>query len=363
MGFFLRFFFYGIFVAAAGLFASRLIEFLDVNKVIHTNVPGPCKFVKGVEHGAEDIAVLPSGVAILSTGRTRTGSQGNPALMTFDFSTPQEAAKLLKLTGFKGALNPHGISVYTESGQTYVYVVNHAPNTQSPPSDTIERFLLNADGQGLTWEKSFRDSEFLGLNDLVVVGKDKFYTTNSFTMQSKLLRELEMIFFMVPLQNVVYFDGKQGTVVLNGRYGSNGINVSPDKKFLYLSELTKKRISSFRIVSSLKLEPIDTKYLGSLPNSVDVDPETGDLWVGAFPSGLAGYANWLGFANQIPSQALRIGVKDGKFAGSAEIYSDDGSVLSGASVVVPYKRAILLGTTDNKLLHCQLLSFNAALKL
>ena len=56
-------------------------------------------------------------------------------------------------------------------------------------------------------------------------------------------------------------------------------------------------------------------------------------------------------------------MKDGKFTGSTEIFADDGSVLSGTSVAVPYKRAVLLGTVDHKLLHCQLLGLNAALKL
>lgn len=70
------------------------------------------------------------------------------------------------------------------------------------------------------------------LNDLVVVGDDKFYVTNWFTMKSPIMRQLEAILFVLPLQNVVYFDGKAGTVVLSGKYGANGINASPDKKYV-----------------------------------------------------------------------------------------------------------------------------------
>ena len=70
------------------------------------------------------------------------------------------------------------------------------------------------------------------LNDLVVVGLDKFYVTNYFTTQSRALKTIELWVFFLPLQTVVYFDGKNGTVALRGLYGPNGIDISPDKKYM-----------------------------------------------------------------------------------------------------------------------------------
>ena len=72
--------------------------------------------------------------------------------------------------------------------------------------------------------------DFCRLNNLVLLGLDKFYVTNFLTMQSNILKQLEMFAFFLPLQNVVYFDGTKGTVVLTGTYGGNGIDISRDKK-------------------------------------------------------------------------------------------------------------------------------------
>jgi len=109
--------------------------------------------------------------------------------------------------------------------------------------------------------------------------------------------------------------------------------------------------------------PVDTKSLGAIPDNIDVDPESGDLWIGLHARGLTVALKLLGFSTECSSQALRVGVKDGKFTGSAEIFADNGSILSGGSVAVPYKNAVLLGTLGQKALHCQLSGFNSALKL
>lgn len=58
-----------------------------------------------------------------------------------------------------------------------------------------------------------------------------------------------------------------------------------------------------------------------------------------------------------------MGVKNGKFGGSTEVFADDGSVLSASTVAVPYKDALLIGTLDHKALHCKLTGLNPVLKL
>ena len=56
-------------------------------------------------------------------------------------------------------------------------------------------------------------------------------------------------------------------------------------------------------------------------------------------------------------------MKDGHFTSAAEIYSDNGSVLSGSTVAVPYKGSVLLGTLNQKALHCKLAGLNSVVKL
>jgi hypothetical protein len=147
-------------------------------------------------------------------------------------------------------------------GKTFVYFINHPPFNEAPPADVVLKFQLDLENQLLIYQTTFSDDQFLGymtikmsiaeitvneephffflfskfyrLNDLVVVGMDKFYITNLMSMTSKMMRMVEsLLLFPIPLQNMVYFDGQKGSVVVRGLSAPNGINISPDKQWVY----------------------------------------------------------------------------------------------------------------------------------
>ncbi|XP_055342128.1 uncharacterized protein LOC129590780 [Paramacrobiotus metropolitanus] len=362
MGFFFRFFFYGTIISGITLLALSLLTFSDVCRVIHNHAPGPCNLIDGMEIGSEDVDILPNGIAIFSTGVTwsrkyqsaRTEASG---FATFNISTPNQPAKKLKINGFKGHPNFHGISLYGENGKVYLYAINHAPFNEHPPADTVEKFLLDIEKGVLSHEKTFTDPEFVGLNDLTVVGMDRFYASNAETFKSKILREIELFLFFIPAQNVVYYDGQKASVVLPGMFGANGLDVSPDRKFLYVSEISKKRVSSYRIQSPTDLIWHDSKYLGTIPDNINVNHRTGDLWIGAHPAALQLVMRLTAPSgtHTSPSQVLRVIVKDGKFTESYEMFADNGHQLVGSSAAAYHKgkNMFVIGTIDHKAMFCK----------
>lgn len=123
--------------------------------------------------------------------------------------------------------NPHGISAWVSKGRLgvrvpletrsfeffligriNVYIVNHRPD-----GDAIESFLYDKKKRTLYHSKTIRSDAIYSAFDLVAVGPDKFYVTNSHYFRSWWLQLLE-IYLLLNLGNIVYYDGK-ATIVDN----------------------------------------------------------------------------------------------------------------------------------------------------
>ncbi len=122
----------------------------------------------------------------------------------------------------------------------------------------------------LLFVEAFSNSQYLiSPNDIIPISPRKFYFTNDHPTTNIFCQTLQDFlpqFF--GNANVVLFDGVepdaslediQGTnspqatnkpdewkVVIDGLQFANGINVSPDNKYLYVSETTGKRISVYK---------------------------------------------------------------------------------------------------------------------
>lgn len=67
------------------------------------------------------------------------------------------------------------------------------------------------------------------MNDMVAVGKDKFYITKFARYRDYLKYNIEM-FSGMKYGGIFYYDGHKAREVASGYYMPNGINISPDKK-------------------------------------------------------------------------------------------------------------------------------------
>ncbi|OQV11759.1 putative Serum paraoxonase/arylesterase 1 [Hypsibius exemplaris] len=221
--------------------------------------------------------------------------------------------------------------------------------------ESVEKFLWNIPAGTLTHVRSIKDASFTSLNDLVMTGLDTFYTTNDYIFRNNWIRRLEYFTFL-PINNVVYFDGKAGHVAMRQLRRPNGIAISPDHRFLYVAESSAKQVSTFRISRPGQLEHVSSRYLGALVDNLNVDPDSGDVWVGTHP---IGYKIFLKVAFPVgtlsPSLILRLKMYAGVVQDVSQIYSNNGSALIGSGVASFYKGGILIGTPTHKLLYCECL--------
>ncbi|XP_038598095.1 serum paraoxonase/arylesterase 2-like isoform X2 [Tachyglossus aculeatus] len=136
-------------------FRSRLNASRKLDPV---GLPG-CRLIPGIETGAEDIEILPNGLAFLSTGIRYPGIKSfapdSPgAILFLDLNQEDPQPRTLDIRGAldKDSFNPHGISAFVDSaGTVNLYVVNH------PHLNTmLELFRFEADAQILTHIKTIQ---------------------------------------------------------------------------------------------------------------------------------------------------------------------------------------------------------------
>jgi len=333
---------------AAGWIA-HVLGALGVFKTIAPHFAGECTAITGVV-GPEDITIHPvTGVAYISSADWRAAVQGKPAngaIYAYDLKaqTPQP----LNLTPDASAwFHPHGISLYIDkSGQDALFVVNHQKGKNS-----IEIYDLK-DGR-LSHRKTISDPMLISPNDVVAVGRNRFYVSNDHRFGVGFMQTLED-FLQLKLSGVVYYNGSRFIEAAAGIGYANGINVSADGKILYLCSVTEGVLHSYnRDLASGKLTPRQEIELGTGLDNIEVDP-AGGLWIGAHPQLLKFLQHAKDASKLSPSQVLHlIPLADGGYD-IQEIYLNKGEEISASSVAAAYGERLLIGAVfDPKFLDCR----------
>lgn len=325
-------------------------------RVVYNHSTGDCFRLSGIEHGSEDIEVLPSGLAFISSGLSFLGKKYNAGvgqMYLFDFNHPKMAPQVLKIVAddkYK-TINPHGISLWTDpkTGDVYLYVINHTPDTEA-----VDKFKFSANKKTLQHIKRFDHQEnFHVINDLVVVDEDQFYYTNYIYGYFN----LEMI-LRLRWGSIGFYDGKNATIVesAGSLFIPNGITKSKDGKFLYLAHIGDQEVRVYIRNGDNTLKLHESVYVGTSADNLDVDFETGDIWIGAHP------VRYKVFpyidepsVNLSPAQVLRIQLSSGNSPPTIEeVYSNEGNEISGSTVAVRYKQAFLIGSVRSHALYCKI---------
>ncbi|KAG9275911.1 serum paraoxonase/arylesterase 2-like [Astyanax mexicanus] len=343
-------------VALAALVGERLITLRKVTlafrELTQNHLPN-CQLIKGLEYGSEDVTILENGLALVSTGLKFPGLPSNPDIpgniQLIDLRVGVNPVVLpIKGSFDTASFNPHGISVFTDEkdGSRYLFVVNH-PHGGSQ----IEIFRFDEDEYTLLHIRTVKHELLQSVNDIVAVGVDSFYATNDYYFTNHILRTLEPLMSLTWC-NVVYYSPNEVRSVSEGYPSANGINISPDKRYLYVSDILRHRIGVLEIQKDHSLTHIKDVEVGSIPDNIEVDPETGDLWIGCHPNGLKFV---LCNPNDPPgSEVIRIQNIHSEKPVVTVVYEDDGSVLVGSSAASPYKGKLLIGTVYHKALCCDL---------
>ncbi|XP_058152946.1 serum paraoxonase/lactonase 3 [Dasypus novemcinctus] len=343
--------------AGLALVGERLLAFrqrTNVSREVEPVELQKCHLIEGIETGSEDIDILPSGLAFISSGLKYPGmpsfapdEPGKIFLMDLNEQNPR--AQALKISdGFdKTSFNPHGISTFIDRDHTvYLYVVNH-PHMKS----TVEIFTFEEKQRSLIHLKTIKHELLKSVNDIVVLGPEQFYATRDHYFTSFFMALLEMILDL-HWSYVLFYSPREVKVVAEGFSSANGITVSLDKKYIYVADVTAKNIHVMKKHDNWDLTQLKVIQLDTLVDNLTVDPATGDVLAGCHPNAM----KLLLYNPQDPpgSEVLRLQNILSEKPQVSTVYANNGSVLQGSSVASMYHGKLLIGTVFHRALYCEL---------
>ncbi|KAM9353835.1 serum paraoxonase/arylesterase 2-like [Symphorus nematophorus] len=312
-----------------------------------------CHYLKNIEYGAEDITILRDGLAFLSTGLKYpplpSFSDEPGKLYVMDLLHPKPTPVELQIKGDLdlSSFNPHGISVYIDEADdsVYLFVVNH-PQHESQ----VEIFHFVQENT-LVHLKTITHPLLHSVNDIVAVGVESFYATNTQASPSKVLNFLS-VFLGLPWCEVVYYSPKEVRVAADGFLSSNGINISPDKRYIYVVDILDHEVDVFERKEGERLVYLKSVGVGLLCDNIEVDHRTGDLWLGCHPNSMKLSA----YDPKDPpgSEVIKIKNIHSEQPLVSQEYADDGHVIMASTVAAPYEGKLLIGTAFHKALLCDL---------
>ncbi|XP_066210263.1 serum paraoxonase/arylesterase 1 [Saccopteryx leptura] len=325
-------------------YETRMNAFREVEPVELPN----CNLVKGIESGSEDLEILSNGLAFISSGLKYPRPEKPGKILLMDLNNEDPTVLELEITANKfnvSSFNPHGISTFTDKDNTvYLLVVNH-PDDHS----TVELFKFQEEEKRLLHLKTIKHELLPNMNDIVAVGPEHFYATNNHYFENPFWRHW-LIYLGLELSDVVYYSPNEVKVVADEFDIANGINVSPDGKYVYVAETLAHKIHVYERHDNWTLTLLKSVVLNTLVDNIFVDPVTGDLWVGCHPNGMRIFYN----SKEPPaSEVLQIQdilTEDPKVT---VVYADNGTVLQGSSAASVYKGKLLIGSVSHKALYCK----------
>uniref|UniRef100_A0A0B8RPR6 Paraoxonase n=1 Tax=Philothamnus irregularis TaxID=1899461 RepID=A0A0B8RPR6_9SAUR len=347
-----------VFIVFAALFVERLIVFrqkLFADRELAPKRLPNCKLIPGIDNGAEDIDILPNGLVFISSGLKYPGMKtfephkgGQILLMNLRSENPHPVE--LKIEGGfdLDSFNPHGISFYMEKNDSiFLFVVNH-PEGKS----AVEIFKFFEDEKYLLYLRTVTNELLSSVNDVLAVGPEHFYATNDRYFRSETVSIYVEMFWGLSWTNVVYYSPKKVKEVASGFYSANGINMSPDGKFIYVADILDHSIHVFQKMTNMNLSPVKALKLETVLDNISVDRKTGDLWLGCHPNA----AKLLTYDSKNPPGSEVLLVKDilSDEPKITQVYVDDGTIIQGSSVAVFFERHLLIGTVFQKALVCHM---------
>ncbi|OWF43068.1 serum paraoxonase/arylesterase 1-like [Mizuhopecten yessoensis] len=334
--------------------AVRYYFFMHYEKydVIARHAPGPCVPLDGADDGSEDLTILSSGLTFISSG-IYPNKRGR--ILLLDMNEPSPTVTEAQITGDHldlATFSPHGIDTWTnlDTGEITLMVINHTPD-----HERVEVFRYRKESKTLVHFKSITSQLWGNINDLVMTGENSFYVTKILHSFRPWLRLLEHK-LMLALGEVMFYDGVSVRSVAGGLHLPNGINMSPDGRFLYVSEGGRYQVKSCEILEDNEIKCIEDIFLDTSLDNIEVDKLTGDLWIGCHPRYHQIVKHDAKYGGTItPSQVLKLATSGGHFTDVVEVYLDPGTKMAGSTVASIYNERMLVGTLASQLTLCDVI--------
>ncbi|XP_069067848.1 serum paraoxonase/arylesterase 2-like isoform X1 [Pleurodeles waltl] len=346
---------FGILAALVAERILRLRQTFNISREYEQLEPPNCRFIEGIETGAEDIDILPNGLAFMSSGLKYPGApyfapDEHGKMLLLDVNEEEPKPVVLGISsGFDiDSFNPHGISVYIDDkdDSVYVFVVNH-PKV----STTVELFKFQEEEKSLLHLKTIEHELLQSVNDIAAVGPESFYATNDHYFLNSLGRVAEL-YLNLPLENVVYYSPTEVKEVATGFNFANGIIMSHDKKYVYVASLFDNSISVFEKHANWSLSQVKDLQIDKLVDNLCIDPTTGDVWMACHIDG------WQLFnynpKNPPGSEVLRLQNILSENPVLTQVYVNNGSKLQASSVACVHDGRLVVGSVFHKAIYCDL---------
>ena len=303
--------------------------------------PGPCRAIAVGVHGPEDFEIDAPHNAILVSSLNRQAAKPNsdPTDGLYLLKLDDPSAPAVKLAGTPSDFHPHGISLFRDNdgGETLV-VIDHKPNGRQ----LIEIYGLTYSGDTpkLRQQTAVQGGLLVSPNDVAAAAPDKFYVTNDHVTKSALGRFAED-YLLWPHADVLAFDGQNFHIATQRIALPNGVLVNGAT--VYVDAMNERRLVAY----SLDQFYGDLTETGSLSIPARLDniskDQAGDLIVA-------------GQGKRGTAQVFRVRLShDGLPQSYQLIFSDDGHLLSGASVANIWNGHLFIGSArDSKMLDCQI---------
>jgi arylesterase / paraoxonase len=341
-----------ILVAAIAL-TFRTLNAFGVFTDVTPQFVGECERIDGLA-GPEDIVVDDKlRVAFISAADRRAKASGKPSPQDGLYSLQLiGAGNLTKLSGTPGDFHPHGISLYrAPNGDETLMAINH----RSDGTSSVDSFDVVSKGGAVKLREtaSIEGGELVSPNAVAAVDQNRFYVTNDHTSTSAFGRMLDDL-LVLPRANVLYFNGNYFRVVADRLNFPSGAALSPDGKYLYVSEAFNRRLDTYaRSELSGALDPAGTLEIPSNLDNLRFDT-VGNLWVASHPGALAMAAYRSDPAKPAPSEIFRVTLANGVPQSATLVYADRGKQIGGSSVAVVSGKLMLIGSPwDDHILYCQ----------
>ena len=352
--------FYGVGLISIKLYLKLVHHGFGVPNFNH--FPGKCRVMPQLECGSEDVAVTKDGLAFISNGLRIIPKCDHKlhkgGIYLFDYKNPTKNVTRLEIVSKTinwDVFDPHGLSLWENQqfGNVVLFLIDHGSG------EKVHLFEYKRENKWqLVHKETISDALFVCINDLVATGPRSFYITNYIAFCHVSQAAVAAEFFLnLPTGSVAYYDGKKATVVAKGLLMSNGINLSPDGHHLYVAAGSAYQVLIFkRDIDDNTIRLTSEVDLMTSPDNIEVDFETGDLYIGCHSNYRLPFSEYNGtFA--APSQVIQVKAhnKDWGNASITEILRSDGiNFVRGSSVASFYKGGLLIGTVFHRLAYCEM---------
>ncbi len=251
------------------------------------------------------------------------------------FINLQDSVQKIITTELK-AFHPHGISLLKSDTSNRLFTVNHI----SKDEHSVEIFKMHR-YDSISHHKTVKHKLIDAPNDIVAIDTLEFYLTNSSKAFSGILRKLDA-FLDLKLGNIIHYKNGKADYAIKNLSFPNGIIFNDQISCLYFTETTSGNLSAYYVNSHGVIQFLDEINLGQGLDNISID-QSGNFWVPQSPN-LIKYGSHIRSSTKSPFIIHKVKFSYPSFHSEEVIVENDGSILSGVSVVNQFKNTLIIGS-------------------